>query len=79
MSTFEVDLKTTKELSLNLKDKLIVSESGIKTREDIDQILKYDVLNFLVGESFMLSGANPGTELESFSPWNKLEIHHEVA
>ena len=36
LSTFEVDLKTTKELSLNLKDKLVVSESGIKTREDID-------------------------------------------
>ena len=32
LSTFEVDLKTTKELSLNLKDKLVVSESGIKTR-----------------------------------------------
>ena len=69
LSTFEVDLKTTKELSLNLKDKLIVSESGIKTREDIDQILNYDVLNFLVGESFMRA-ENPGTELRKlfFSP-----------
>ena len=62
LSTFEVDLKTTKELSLNLKDKLVVSESGIKTREDIDQILNYDVLNFLVVESFMRA-ENPGTEL----------------
>jgi indole-3-glycerol phosphate synthase len=69
LSTFEVDLKTTKELSLNLKDKLVVSESGIKTREDIDQILNYDVLNFLVGESFMRA-ENPGTELRKlfFSP-----------
>ena len=69
LSTFEVDLKTTKELSLNLKDKLVVSESGIKTREDINQILNYDVLNFLVGESFMRA-ENPGTELRKlfFSP-----------
>ena len=69
LSTFEVDLKTTRELSLNLKDKLVVSESGIKTREDIDQILNYDVLNFLVGESFMRA-ENPGTELRKlfFSP-----------
>ena len=69
LSTFEVDLKTTKELSQNLKDKLVVSESGIKTREDIDQILNYDVLNFLVGESFMRA-ENPGTELRKlfFSP-----------
>ena len=69
LSTFEVDLKTTKELSLNLKDKLVVSESGIKTREDIDEILNYDVLNFLVGESFMRA-ENPGTELRKlfFSP-----------
>ena len=62
LSTFEVDLKTTKELSLNLRDKLVVSESGIKTREDINQILNYDVLNFLGGESFMRA-ENPGTEL----------------
>ena len=75
LSTFEVDLKTTRELSLNLKDKLVVSESGIKTREDIDQILNYDVLNFLVGESFMRA-ENPGTELRKlFSPMNKFELH----
>ena len=69
LSTFEVDLKTTRELSLKLKDKLVVSESGIKTREDIDQILNYDVLNFLVGESFMRA-ENPGNELRKlfFSP-----------
>ena len=69
LSTFEVDLKTTRELSLKLKDKIVVSESGIKTRADIDQILNYDVLNFLVGESFMRA-ENPGTELRKlfFSP-----------
>ena len=63
LNTFEVNLETTKRLSTDLKDKLIVSESGIKTKDDIDQILSYKVLNFLVGESFMRAD-NPGSELE---------------
>jgi indole-3-glycerol phosphate synthase len=63
LSTFEVNLNTTKELSINLKDKLIVSESGIQTKEDVSQILSYGVLNFLVGESFMRAD-DPGEALE---------------
>ena len=62
LTTFEVDLETTKHLSSRLEGKIVVSESGIKNREDIDQILSYDVLNFLVGESFMRAD-NPGLEL----------------
>ena len=62
LTTFEVDLETTKHLSSRLEGKIVVSESGIKNREDIDQILSYDVLNFLVGESFMRAN-NPGLEL----------------
>ncbi len=63
LSTFDVNLETTKNLSIELKDKLVVSESGIKTSADINQILSYDILNFLVGESFMRA-ENPGTELK---------------
>jgi indole-3-glycerol phosphate synthase len=62
LSTFEVDLETTKNLSIRLRDKLVVSESGIKTKRDINQVLSYQVLNFLVGESFMRA-KNPGLEL----------------
>ena len=62
LTTFEVNLETTKNLSSKLKGQLIVSESGIRTNEDIDQILSYDVLNFLVGESFMRAD-DPGLEL----------------
>ena len=62
LRTFEVDLETSNKLSQNLDGKLIVSESGIKTREDIDQILSYKIFNFLVGESFMRA-KNPGSEL----------------
>lgn len=62
LSTFEVDLETTKNLSMRLGDKLVVSESGIKTKRDINQVLSYQVLNFLVGESFMRA-KDPGLEL----------------
>jgi len=64
LSTFEVDLNTTKELSSEIEDKLVVSESGIKTNEDIDRILSFGVLNFLVGESFMRA-EDPGEALEN--------------
>ena len=69
LSSFDVDLTTTKELSLHLKDKLVVSEIGIKTIDDLLQILNYDVLHFLVWESFMLA-ETPGTYLRKlfFSP-----------
>jgi len=63
LSTFEVNLEVTKELSSGMKDKLVVTESGIRTKEDIDEILSYEVLNFLVGESFMRA-SDPGKELK---------------
>jgi indole-3-glycerol phosphate synthase len=63
LSTFEVDLEVTKALSAGIKDKLVVTESGIQTKEDIDKILSYQVLNFLVGESFMRAD-DPGQELK---------------
>jgi len=63
LSTFEVDLKVTKELSAGIKDKLVVTESGIQTKEDIHKIVSYQVLNFLVGESFMRAD-DPGQELK---------------
>ena len=63
LNTFEVNLATTQDLSLKLLNKLVVSESGIKTKEDIERILSFNVRNFLVGESFMRA-ENPGIELK---------------
>lgn len=62
LKTFEVNLNTTVELSSNSGDKIIVSESGIKTKEDVNKILSAGVKTFLVGESFMRA-TNPGEEL----------------
>jgi indole-3-glycerol phosphate synthase len=56
LDTLEIDLKTTEELAkLIPSDKIIVSESGIKTREDIERLKKAGARAFLVGESLMRS------------------------
>lgn len=56
LDTLKIDLKTTEELAkLIPSDKIIVSESGIKTKEDIERLKKAGVRAFLVGESLMRS------------------------
>ena len=57
LKTFQTNLDTTKNLvtkyKQDLKDKIIVSESGIFTNEDIKSLTEYGVCTFLVGESLM--------------------------
>lgn len=52
LKNLKVDLNTTKELSALLKGRVIVSESGINTRADLDFVLKYADAA-LVGTSLM--------------------------
>lgn len=63
LSTFEVSLETTRDLSRQSWEATLVSESGIRNKKDIEEILSYGVLNFLVGESFMRA-EDPGNELK---------------
>jgi len=63
LKTFKVNLETTINLSEDLQDKIIVSESGIKTKEDVKKILSSGTKTFLVGESFMRA-SDPGEELK---------------
>ena len=72
LSTFEVDLETTKIIAEKNTHRLLVSESGIKTKSDINQIVSYDVRNFLVGESFMRAQSRRGIEKELFFLNSKL-------
>lgn len=54
LQTFKTDLKTTERLiSLIPPGKIIVSESGIKTRADIQKLEKLGVNAVLIGEAFM--------------------------
>jgi len=57
LKTFEVDLHTTELLSQELPpDMVLVSESGIKTAEDAQQVANWGADAILVGEALMRSG-----------------------
>lgn len=54
LKTMVTDLATTETLAaLCPPDKFLISESGIKTNDDIKRLRKAGVLGFLVGESLM--------------------------
>lgn len=68
LRTFEVSLQTTLELKQRIPaGKLVVTESGIHTREDVQLMLANGVHTFLVGEAFMRA-THPGQKMrELFS------------
>ena len=54
---FETRLRTTVELASEVPDDVVfVSESGIKTREDVEALAAVGVDAVLVGESLVTSG-----------------------
>lgn len=68
LRSFQVSLDTTLEL-LNAipADRILVTESGIHTRDDVARMRRHDVNAFLVGEAFMRA-EDPGSMLaELFS------------
>ena len=65
LETFKIDLKTTKRLIQEIpKEILTISESGIKSSEDVENIKSSGVNIFLVGEAFMRA-EDPGKELKN--------------
>lgn len=66
LHTFEVDLKTTFDLLKHIPDdRIVVTESGILKREDVEAMRQHQVNSFLVGEAFMRT-ENPGETLAEF-------------
>jgi indole-3-glycerol phosphate synthase len=64
LRTFEVSLETTLSLKQAMPDdRILVTESGIATREDVERMLAADIDTFLVGESFMRD-TDPGAALQ---------------
>ena len=54
LKTLNIDLATTESLAaMAPTDRLLVSESGIKTRDDIARLRKTGITSFLIGESLM--------------------------
>ena len=66
LNTFDTNIQTSIDLMADIPEsKVIVTESGIKTKEDIQKLSKAGVDAFLIGESFMRAD-NPGEMLNSF-------------
>src|SRR5207342_2216208 len=65
LRTFQVSIDTTLDLRGAVpKDRLLVTESGIATREDVARLRAHGVEAFLVGESFMRA-PDPGAALRA--------------
>ncbi|GAB1233066.1 indole-3-glycerol phosphate synthase TrpC [Ferrigenium sp. UT4] len=63
LRTFEVNLKTTLDLLPEIpSQRIVVTESGIFTAQDVRHMRSHQVHAFLVGEAFMRA-ADPGAEL----------------
>jgi len=75
LHTFELSLETTLDLLPRIpRDRLVVTESGILNRADVELMEISEVFAFLVGEAFMRAD-NPGAELERlFFPERKRVI-----
>jgi indole-3-glycerol phosphate synthase len=71
LENFSVDLKTTESLSeLIPPEVVLVSESGIKTRDHLDRLKKTRIDGILVGEHFMRL-ENIGAEVQKFREWGQ--------
>jgi indole-3-glycerol phosphate synthase len=63
LRTFETTIETTLGLLKEVpSDRMVVTESGIATRLEVERLRASDVNAFLVGEAFMRA-ADPGAEL----------------
>lgn len=63
LRSFETSIETTLGLLTQLpSDRLVVTESGIASVQDVQRLRQAGVNNFLVGEAFMRA-AEPGAEL----------------
>jgi indole-3-glycerol phosphate synthase len=64
LHTFEVSLDTTLALKERVPaDRLVITESGILSRADVERMEANEVYGFLVGEAFMRA-EDPGAELK---------------
>jgi indole-3-glycerol phosphate synthase len=81
LKTFNVDLSTTERLAATMEDRrlkrtdgstpllpLLVAESGIHTRQDVERLAHCGASAILVGESLMKNGDIPGKVRELIGP-----------
>lgn len=64
LHTFETSLQTTLDLAKHVpENKVLITESGIHTRDDVKTMTAAGIYGFLVGESFMRA-EHPGAKLK---------------
>ncbi|MCU1726579.1 indole-3-glycerol phosphate synthase TrpC [Pseudomonas sp. 7P_10.2_Bac1] len=75
LHTFEVSLETTLDLLPRVpRDRLVITESGILNRADVELMEISEVYSFLVGEVFMRA-EQPGIELQRlFFPERNIHV-----
>jgi len=57
LKTFRIDLRTSIELAALIPSgRIVVSESGIEKRDDIERLIEAGIRSFLVGEALMRAG-----------------------
>ena len=65
LNTFKVDIDTSIRLNSYIpKNRLIISESGISSSENIRHLMKHNINSFLIGES-LISAKSPGEALKT--------------
>jgi indole-3-glycerol phosphate synthase len=71
LQTFETDVATTRKLARSVPaDRVIVSESGLATRQDLAQMARYGIRAFLIGEALMRQeNVEAATRELLRSPW----------
>jgi len=66
LKNFEVSLQTSIDLLSEIDDdKLVITESGITSKTDVELMHNHNVFGFLIGEAFMRD-SNPGQKLKEF-------------
>ena len=66
LKTFSTDLMPSLELAPSIpEDKIVISESGVRTREDIEALMQKGIHAFLIGEALM-KVPDIGKELRGF-------------
>jgi indole-3-glycerol phosphate synthase len=66
LKTFDVSLDTTFDLKKEIpQDRIVISESGIFTHDDLKLMNDHGIFTFLIGEAFMRD-EDPGNSLNNF-------------
>lgn len=70
LKTFETSLNVTLELQKYVpQGRIIITESGVLTKEDVDIMLSRGINSFLIGEAFM-KALDPGVALKQLFRFN---------